>query len=71
MTVANLWELFNNWGLFTHVRIICVGTGYRRDYTYYKKVLDKWGSSTVIDFSCDSDDDFIEISVSDKLEGNK
>ena len=67
MTVQNLWELCENWTLFSNVRIYCAENRLCYDYTYYKEVLDVWGNNTVMHFGCDSNNDIIDIDVGGKL----
>lgn len=69
MTVANLCELFDNWTLFSNVRIYCAATRLSYDYNCSRDALRDWANSPVNRFSCDSNNDLIGIDVRCKVEG--
>lgn len=67
MTVANLCELFDNWTLFSNVRIYCAATRLSYDYTCSRDVLREWANSIVNRFNYDSNSELIEIDVRRKV----
>lgn len=63
MTVANLWDLFDNWNLDSKVCIYIVGIGISAEYCYYREVLKDYGEWRVHSFSYDEINDTVDIRI--------
>ncbi len=63
MTLANLWDLCDNWDLYSKVCIYIVGKGISAEYCYYREALKAYGERRVNRFSYDETNDTMDIRI--------
>lgn len=63
MTVANLWDLCDNWDIYSTVCIYVFGVGVNAEYHYYREALKDYGDRRVHRFSYDERNDTMTIDI--------